>query len=104
MRRVRVRSADGFTLHFLLFYHQENLMSIELRKWFQLTIAAISILLSAVCWFSIRSYIPALDVGAQIAVSALLTLLIAAIPGFFQLFRIFVPLLVVKLWPEMQGD
>ncbi|MFZ6747760.1 hypothetical protein [Undibacterium sp. Ren11W] len=75
-------------------------MPIELRKWFQLTVGAISILVSIVCWLSIRSYIPASDVGAQIAASVLQ---IAAIPGFFQLFRIFLPLLLVKLWPGMEG-
>jgi hypothetical protein len=79
--------------------HQENLMPIELRKWFQLSTASLSILFSALCWLAIRAYIPASDLGAQIAASALM---VAAIPGFFSLLRLSLPLLLLKLWPGLE--
>jgi hypothetical protein len=80
-------------------YHQENLMAIELRKWFQLFVVLLSILFTGLCWLAIRTYIPAADLGAQIGASALM---IAAIPGFFSLLRLFLPLLLLKLWPGLE--
>jgi uncharacterized membrane protein YhdT len=80
-------------------HHPENLMPIELRKWFQLFVVLLSILFTGLCWLAIRAYIPAADLGAQIAASALM---IAAIPGFFSLLRLFLPLLLLKLWPGLE--
>jgi uncharacterized membrane protein YhdT len=102
-KKIKVRR--GLSLHdcvqssSTLNYHQENFMPIELRKWFQLFIVLLSILFTGFCWLAIRAYIPAADLGAQIGASVLM---MAAMPGFFSLLRLSLPLLLLKLWPGLE--
>ena len=73
-------------------------MPIELRRWFQAFIGALSLLITGSCLLLVRSALPAGADAASIGVSILF---IAAIPGWIQIFRMFLPLLLVKLWPSL---
>lgn len=75
-------------------------MPIELRKWFQLTIGILSLSMSGICWFMIRSYIPASAGGAQMALSILL---MGASSGFFLILGKLMPLLIVKFFPGIEN-
>ena len=75
-------------------------MPLELRKWFQASFGLLSIVLAFVCWLIVRSSLPASAEGAQLALALLF---IGATTGFFNLLRIFMPLLIVKLWPGIEA-
>jgi len=78
----------------------EKSKPLELRKWFQLTIGILSLSMSGICWFMIRSYIPPSDGGAQMALSLLL---IGSISGFFLIFSRLLPLLIVQFFPPIEN-
>lgn len=76
-------------------------MPIELRKWFQVAIGILSLLLSILCLLAIRTSLP---VSASVAQVALSVLFIASISGFYNLFRLFLPLILLKLWPGIENN
>ncbi|MBK1891291.1 hypothetical protein Undi14_14730 [Undibacterium sp. 14-3-2] len=78
----------------------EKSMPIELRKWFQLTIGILSLSMSGICWFVIRSYIPPSAGGAQMALSILL---MGASSGLFLILGKLMPLLIVKFFPGIEN-
>lgn len=71
-------------------------MPLELRKGFQIAIALISLVLAATCWLLIRPYLKDADNAAQ---AAFATLSIVTVPGFTTVLRLFLPLILVKLFP-----
>lgn len=75
-------------------------MPIELRKWFQIFIVVLSFLLSILCVLVIRASLPETASAAQ---GALVALFIGAISGFYNLFRLFLPLILAKLWPGIEN-
>lgn len=76
-------------------------MPIELRKWFQIFIGVLSLLLSILCLLAIRSALPE---SATLALAALCALFIGAISGFYNLFRVFLPLIMLRLWPGIEKN
>lgn len=72
--------------------------SLENKKWFNISVTMLSTGIALVCMLMIRSYIPKTD---QYAYLALAILFIGAVSGFSGLFRLVLPLILVKLWPKL---
>ena len=75
-------------------------MPIELRKWFQLLTASISLVLTFTCWFYARTAIPSSETGAQMA---LVFLFVGAVPGFMLQLKFFLAILLIKIFPSLDG-
>lgn len=76
-------------------------MPIELRKWFILLTFSLSAVLAYACWFYARAAIPSSETGAQMAITLLL---MGAIPGFMLLLKFFMAILLIKIFPSLDGN
>lgn len=73
---------------------------IERRKWFVFLIGFISIAGAGVCFFVVRSALPSEATGAHVALALLF---MGATSGFVTVLNLFLPLLLVKLWPGLEA-
>ena len=73
---------------------------IEQRKWFIASVGLLSLLASTACLLVVRSALPESAVGAE---TALALMFIGAVSGFARLLTLFIPLLILKLWPGIEG-
>ncbi|MBR7778430.1 hypothetical protein [Undibacterium rugosum] len=73
-------------------------MPLELRRSFQITTGVLGLGLSMLCYWLIRDSVAPMQGGAAMALSILF---IAAVPGFQRLLVLFLPLLLVKLFPSL---
>ena len=71
-------------------------MPVELRKWFQITTAALGLGAAFACWHVVHASIPSAGPGPQMALSLLF---VGAIAGFHRLITLLLPLVLVKLLP-----
>ncbi|MBC3933041.1 hypothetical protein [Undibacterium curvum] len=73
-------------------------MPIELRRSFQITTGVLGLALSMLCYWLIRDGAAPMQGGAALSLSIMF---IAAVPGFQRLLVLFLPLLLVKLFPRL---
>ena len=74
---------------------------IERRKWFVVLIGSIGIAGASACLLVVRSALPS---GAPGAHAALTLLFMGAMSGFVTLLNFLLPLLLLKLWPELEAS
>jgi hypothetical protein len=79
---------------------KENLMPLELRKWFQVLTSVLGMVAAGVCWFFVRSAIEPRAHGAQLA---LVFLTFGALIGFGRILTIFLPLVLPKIWKRLDS-
>ena len=77
-----------------------NSMPLEFRRSFKVVVGVLSFATSVVCFFLLRSALPASETGLQVA---LYVLFIGAIAGLDRLLTRFLPLLLLKLWPQLES-
>ena len=71
---------------------------IENKRWFNISVAILGTSIALVCMLMIRSYIPKSDQHTHLALAILF---IGAVSGFVGLFRLILPLILVKLFPKL---
>ena len=77
-----------------------NPKPLELRKWFNVLIGLFSIATSVICVFVVRSALPETALSANVALTLMF---LGAMGGFVTVLRLFLPLLIVKLWPSIEA-
>lgn len=73
-------------------------MHSEQRKSFQIIVAALSVSLSLFCWAVVRPHVPKTENLAQLGFALLL---LVAIPGFMSIFKVILPIVILKIWPQL---
>lgn len=76
-----------------------NPKPLELRKWFNVLVALLGIATAVICLLVVRSSLPAAALSAHIALTLLF---VGAMGGFVTVLRLFLPFLVVKIWPSIE--
>jgi hypothetical protein len=71
---------------------------LEYKRWFNITVTILGASIALVCMLMIRSYIPKTDQHTQFALALLF---IGAVSGFVGLLRLFLPLILVKVFPKL---
>jgi hypothetical protein len=77
-----------------------NSMPLEFRTSFKVVVGAVGFATAVVCFFLLRSAVPTSETGLQVA---LYLLFIGAIAGFDRLLTRFLPLLLLRLWPQLES-
>jgi hypothetical protein len=73
---------------------------IEFRKWFQFAVVFLSLAIAGPCFWALHSAIQGKEESLQLF---LLVLFIGAIFGFTRLLTMFTPILLTKLWPQVES-
>ena len=74
-------------------------MPIELKRWFQILCGFLGISIAIACWLVVKSFVPEGEAGARLA---LLLLLVGAGMGISRLMEMFLPPLLVRLFPQLE--
>ena len=77
-----------------------NATPLELRKWFQILCYLLGLALAGSCYWVLRPLAQDQTTGVQLALSLLL---IGALNGFERILTLFLPILLVKLWPRIES-
>lgn len=77
-----------------------NAALFESRKWFQAVVALASLGIVAACLWSVHASLPA---QAEAAKLALLVLGWAAFYGLDRFLMLFLPIVVLKVWPRLES-
>ena len=73
---------------------------LEFRRWFQLVAVLLSLAIALPCFWVLRSALPQAEDGLQIF---LLVLFVGAFAGFDRLLTLFLPIVILKLWPQIES-
>lgn len=72
---------------------------VECRRWFSFLVGFIALAVAVTCLQVVRSVLPTQADGAH---WALTLLFVGAVNGFVHVLKLLLPLLLIKLWPELE--
>lgn len=72
---------------------------LETKRWFNISVAILGTSIALICMLMVRSYIPKTDQHTHLALAILF---IGAVSGFVGLFRLILPLILVKAFPKLE--
>ena len=72
---------------------------IEHRRWFNMLVSILGVSIALICLIVVRMQIPKSEQHVQLALALLF---IGAVSGFIALFRLFLPLILLKIWPKLE--
>jgi hypothetical protein len=75
-------------------------MPVERRKWFIAFVGLLGLGAAAACVYFVHAALPGDSAGARVALAFLL---MGAASGFVTLLNVLLPLVLVRLWPALDG-
>ena len=72
---------------------------LEHRRWFNMLVSILGVSIALVCFIVVRMQIAKSEQYVQLALALLF---IGAVSGFIALFRLFLPLILLKIWPKLE--
>ena len=72
---------------------------LEHRRWFNMLVSILGVSIALVCLIVVRMQIANSEQHVQLALALLF---IGAVSGFIALFRLFLPLILLKIWPKLE--